>query len=362
MGNRESSPEVKIKSDDEQKECDVEQNSNEDEISISDRDTACPRDANSHNQLLDVSSLATDELTTSVCVEILDESEDISADEVSFSSRNSALHYIDIDHGPCCFTLIMTSTLSKETKEKVLLLSGYPNTGLVLKNQIQSKLKIPSCVQTLYFASQPIKDDVVLKSIYLQHEDTILVEYTMSADIEYFTDLIGTLMRIKDLLSEVVVDLMSGASITSTLHDKLQTDCSAFASDCVPLRYFSVFPTGSPNANQLFFLSLGGLSSLVRIYKLVQRLPWHKLPHELQSLEYACLQIMWNFSATLGIRQLIVDKGVMQLVFKTLNRAKIMPNKHLELPEALLDQFVIPRQSLNTLAEAVYASLVVTGK
>ena len=169
-------------------------------------------------------------------------------------------------------------------------------------------------------------------------------------------------MRINHILRDVVPALVSGAPITNTMHQRLQTDCGAFTSDCVPLRYFSVFPTGTPNANQLYFLSLGGLDLLVNIYKLIHQLPWHKLPQELQDLEYACLQIIWNFSATLGVRQMIVDNGIMEMVFKTMNRGEIAPNEYLKISEPLLDKFLPLHRSVSTLAEAVYASIVVTGK
>lgn len=282
-------------------------------------------------------------------------------DSMSVSS-SPPQNIIDSEYGPCCLTVILSSTHCKEKEEKMLSLPGYPVTGIALKNQIQAKFNIPVCVQTLFFSSQVIKDNTLLNSLYLQHGDVIEVEYIMNADIEYFSDLVGTLLRIKELLCDIVADLLSGAPITYAMHQRLQVDCGAFTNDCVPLRYFSVFPTGSPNANQLYFLNLGGLSLLIDIYKALHELPWHMLPHELQSLEYSCLQVIWNFSATLGIRQMIVEQGVMDLVFKTMNRAKIVPNEHLQLPEPLADKFLPPQHSLNTLAESVYASLVVTGK
>ena len=277
-------------------------------------------------------------------------------------STNKVLNRVDGNYGQCTFNLIMTSTHANERTERVFSIPGYPTTGQALKDQIQSKFSIPACVQNLSFSSLPIRDSTCLKSIYLQHGDTVHVNYSMNADVEYFTVLISTLQRINHVLDDVIPELISGAPITSAMHQRLQTDCGAFTSDCVPLRYFSVFPTGTPNANQLYFLSLDGLDLLVTIYKLLHQLPWHQLPLELQDLEYACLQIIWNFSATLGVRQLIVDNGVMEMVFKTMNRAKIVPYEHLKLSKPLSDKFLPLHRSISTLAEVVYAAIVVTGK
>ena len=277
-------------------------------------------------------------------------------------SSVSSLDATDSDYGECCLNVILKSSRDCDTKQRPLVVPGYPLTGMALKRHIQKKFNIPMCIQTLSFSSQVVQDCTSLRALYLQHGDTVQVDYMMDADIEYFSDLINTLIRIRTLLQAIVPDISSGASITYAMHQKLQTDCASFTSDCVPLRYFTVFPTGTPNANQLYFLDLGGLKVLLDIYKLVHKLPWHKLPGELQDLEYACLQIIWNFSATLGIRQLIVQDGVMELVFKTFNRTKIEPYNQIKISEPLLDVFLSVHHSVSMLAEAVYASLVVIGK
>ncbi len=119
-------------------------------------------------------------------------------------------------------------------------------------------------------------------------------------------------MHINHILKDVVPALVSGAPIINTMHQRLQTDCEALTFDCVSLRYLSVFPTGTSNTNQLYFLSLGGLDLLVNIYRLIHQLPWHKFSTTI---------------TTVGVRQMIVDNGIMEMVFKTMNRGEIAPNE-----------------------------------
>ena len=262
----------------------------------------------------------------------------------------------------CCFILVLKSTHNGERKERNLTLSKYPKTGLVLKQHIESHYNIPVCVQSLYFHSQLIQNYTRLKSFCIQDGDTIQVKYTTEANIEYFSDLIDTLTHIHAMLQFVITELESGTRITPEMHEHLQTHCLSFTGDCVPLRYFSVFPTGNPNANQLYFLNRGGLTLLIQIYEMVHQLPWHKLPGEIQDLEYSCLQIIWNFSATLGIRQLILRDGVMDQVFKSLMRTKIIPYEPIQILEPLSDKYLSFNRSVYMLAETIYASIVVVGK
>ena len=208
---------------------------------------------------------------------------------------------------PCKFQVALKSQLTGERKYKEIVLDRYPRTGLELKKHFETNFNIPVCVQNLLFYNTTIHDNTILKKLRLQHGDTLHLDYSSEVDIEYFTGLINTLSRILAILHVVITELESGADITEEMHDKLETDCMAFTGDCIPLRYFSVFPTGTPNANQLYFIHNNGLHLLLQLYKLIHKLSWECLPFELQELEFSCLQIIWNFSATLGIRYLILQ-------------------------------------------------------
>lgn len=233
-------------------------------------------------------------ITSSIISDIMDEDE-----EEDSSSDNEPMSYQ--------FHVILKSQKNSERRDKEITLSRYPKTGIELMKQLEVKFHIPVCVQDLYFYTTQIHSETKLKKLRIQHGDTLRLEYPSEADIDYFSSLIETLTRIMCVLNVVVDKISHGFPITQEMHQSLQLDCTSFTGDCIPLRYFSVYPTGTPNSNQLYFIHSGGLKVLLVVYELIHQLPWHKLPMELQELEFSCLQIIWNFSATLGVRQLILQ-------------------------------------------------------
>ena len=260
------------------------------------------------------------------------------------------------------FHLLLKSTVEDTVKKGKITFSCYPKTGLQFKREVESQYKVPVCVQALSFQTNRICDSTRLRALKIQEGDTIEVLYTAEAEIEYLSSFINTLTRIVSLLRTILPELLDGAEITSDMHDLLLNDCYAFSQDPSHIDYFSVFPMGSPNANQLYFIHNGGLSLLLDMYELLHLLPWHQLPIEVQELEYASIRIIWNFSATLGIRRLLMHRGVLERIFLSLLRAKVEPFKQVAIKETLADPFGTPRYSTYVLAETIYAAIVAIGK
>lgn len=208
---------------------------------------------------------------------------------------------------PYTLSVVLESQQNGHKKIEEISLTTYPKTGVDLKRQIETRFHIPVCIQHLQFYNTTIHDDSNLKKLRIQHGDTLHLQYPSEVDIDYFSTLIRTLSCISTILHRVVPELLNGEDITEDMHELLEADCIAFTGDSIPLKYFSVYPTGTPNANQLYFIHNNGLHLLLEVYRIIHQLPWHGLPTELQELEFSCLQIIWNFSATLGIRQLILQ-------------------------------------------------------
>ena len=282
----------------------------------------------------------------------LSDDEDTSADNSSVTSSSKQ----------CCLHVRLCSMNATSSEEKTICLQNYPSRGKTIKLAIEKQLGIPVCVQVLSFNSQMISNDTLPSRMRMREGDTVVVSYPSEADISYLSDLIATLKRILSLVRTVTTSLRTFRFIGEPTHVKLSQECDSFNADNVPLTYFSVFPTGSPNSNQLYFIDKGGLKLLLQIYSTLHQLPWHELPYEMQQLEYSCLKIVWNFSATLGIRYLILQRNIIDQVFKSLMRTKIRRYHNVALPGELLDHFVSTRQSIYVLAETVYAAVVVTGK
>lgn len=263
---------------------------------------------------------------------------------------------------PCEFQLSLHATDSTWERNVLLTLERFPRKGEDLKRAIERKLHIPMCVQTVLFNQQHVCDDHILERLSLRDGDDLIVEYSSVADIEYFSDLLSRLLRIENLVQCVLLNMSPGQIWDVEQHAQLQAECEPFTLSSIPLRYFSVFPSGIPNSNQLYFIHNGGLKLLMELYSKLHQVPWNHLPAELQEVEFSCLQIVWNFSATLGVRYLILTEGIMDYIFKSLMRTEVRPYEPISLPGPLRDPFVHQARSAYILAESIYAAVVIIGK
>ena len=266
----------------------------------------------------------------------------------------------------CRFQVFLHCTNATESvKERTVCLERYPSTGRALKLAIERQLSVPACVQTLRFNTQLIRNSTRLKRLRVQDGDTFILHYPAEADVDYLSDIIDTLTRILAVLRVAMDSLTQNKWIDGATHSDLARECDGFSPDNIFLlikSFSTVVLTGIPNANLLYFIDRGGLKLLLEIYSLLHCLQWHQLPYELQQLEYSCLQIIWKFSATLGIRRLVLRPDIINQVFQSLMRTSIHRNEQICLPGMLADTGVLPERSRYMLAEAMYAALVVVGK
>ena len=263
----------------------------------------------------------------------------------------------------CKFRVMLHNTIREVQEQRVVSTLGYPSSLQTIKQAIEDQLSVPVCVQTVRYRTQLIHDTTSLNRLRVREEDMFDVYYPNEARVRYVCDLISSLRRIISVLQAAFNSLTMSTWITPATRTNLRRECHEFVTDNLPLlKYFSVFPTGFPNSNQLYFIDKGGVVLLLQIYSTLHCLPWHRLSFDMQRLEYACLKIFRNFSATLGVRQLILRQNIINEVFKSLMRTKIERYKAVALPGELADSTISENQSLHVLAETVYSALVVIGK
>ena len=262
----------------------------------------------------------------------------------------------------CKFRVMLHNTIREVQEQRVVSTLGYPSSLQTIKQAIEDQLSVPVCVQTVRYRTQLIHDTTSLNRLRVREEDLFDVYYPNEARVRYVCDLISSLRRIISVLQAAFSSLTMSTWITPATRTNLRRECHEFVTDNLPLKYFSVFPIGFPNSNQLYFIDKGGAVLLLQIYSTLHCLPWHRLSFDMQRLEYACLKIFWNLSATLGVRQLILRQNIIDEVFKSLMRTKIERYKAVALPGELADMSISENQSLHVLAETVYSALVVIGK
>ena len=296
--------------------------------------------------------LCLSELSENDTMMLSSDNEDTCADNSSVTSSSKQ----------CCLQVRLCSMNTNSSKEKMIYLQNYPSRGKNIKLAIEKQLGIPACVQVLSFNSQVISDDTSPSRMRMREGDTVVVSYSSEANISHLSELIATLKKILSLVRTVTASLRIFRFIGESIHVRLSQECDSFNADNVPQTYFSRLLTGSPNSHHLYFIDKGGLKLLLQIYSTLHQLPWHELPYEMQQLEYSCLKILLDFSATLGIRYLILQRNIIDQVFKSLMRTKIRRYYYFALPGKLLDHYVSIRQSRYTLAETLHAAVAVIGK
>ena len=211
----------------------------------------------------------------------------------------------------CC-----TST-GKEVRQRV----AVPETVADLQSFIQARFKIPECVQKLKFEdSTLLVGSQKLTSMYIRSEDSIVVEYLATAEVELITDfcrdLSSVLAKFRGLF-EVDDHLKGYSSISSEDQSAVEHVrdllCTVSYSCLIPWHQLPKI-----EANRQLLNQEGGIKLTIELLSLLLEAPLHTLDDSLQLLLIACLSLMWNFAETCASRLVVIRLGGFQLMMKAL--------------------------------------------
>ena len=208
-----------------------------------------------------------------------------------------------------------TNSSSSKRSLKQISLPTQPRTIRELKNKIEEKYDIPSCLQTLQFGEKAcclvLHDGTPLESIRLRDGDTIKVCYCAQTNC---ADTANAIRYMQDLLRTKDVQASSNTALCQTV--ELLLNRLAF-------ERFSPWLSPPTMASKLHFAANGGLQLVVKLYEEVVNRTWPELTYNGKKLEETLLNLLWNFMETHTFRRQMIKAGVLNMCFTSLLRGTV---------------------------------------
>ena len=212
------------------------------------------------------------------------------------------------------FHLSLHCTSQNTVKSCSIQLEHFPQCVLDLKNEIQRRLSIPICVQSLSFQSETLGDEAKLESLHIRSGDSLQLSYYCEGDCEKMglvTDWIASLGEaVKQRSYDVVEDTLR-FGLTMQYDEDLG---------------LVLFDWLKPKAtvNKLYFEQTGGLDTLVRLYFDLCSLSWSEMTWGLKYVECICAQSLCNFGETFALRRVLLKKGIFESCMDSLLRVRLV--------------------------------------
>lgn len=209
-----------------------------------------------------------------------------------------------------------TSDGSSHT-DKLLLPPGV-RTVADVKTSIQKKFSIPVCQQRVSLNNLPLNDAQEVEQLYIRHQDSLAVTYYREADVGFFEEFMG------GGLQPLVTRLQASPELVSRPWSEVEEDLQDLITGCDgqfhSATYTLLMPWESSTAesNRQFVIQQGGVEAILRLYALLQTVPWEQRSNQLQSLEVSCLSFLWNFGETTHARKVVVEGGGFDMMVRSL--------------------------------------------
>ena len=211
----------------------------------------------------------------------------------------------------CC-----TST-GKEFRQR----EKVPETLADLQSFIQARFNIPKCLQKLKFQDATLLvGSQKLTNLYIRNEDSIVVEYLVTAEVELITNLCRHLHSVVVNLRELLEanDHFNGYS---SINNEGKSAVEEVRGLLHTVAYSCLVPwhqVPKIEANRQLLSQEDGMKLTIELLSLLLEAPFNALTDSLQLLLLACLSLMWNFAETRASRLAVVRLGGFQLMMKAL--------------------------------------------
>ena len=286
-----------------------------------------------------------------------------------------------MDQTPISFQLqlkkIIEESDGEETAEEGLIqlhtvsFPSLPESGLCLKKGIERALKVPVCVQRLYFGPTIIKNDQPISKLRLRDQDSLTLEYPSHAEISTIDDILQIMGDSSALLTRVLEYYDSLEDITrldATLDVLVQQIIDPKTVEKLVFMFArsgtsTISEAQLAKTNRLYFIHSGGVSLVVLLHCQLLEVPWRKMSIEMQYMEHSLLRILWDLSSTLGARYLLLNYPVIFQASNSLMRGHIVPHQRVECP---IGQYAAEQASATTqhyiIGEMMYKAMGVLAK
>ena len=235
-------------------------------------------------------------------------------------------------NSPVQFNIVLNGN-TEITARKEIEFPNLPTRGFEIKEMIEKVLKVPKCIQKLRFESQEIQDVQDLTCLHLRDGDTIGVDFPSEACVDDIGDVLQQMKEIDGLLVLSQLEFTSAAPLSDFTDMQVQIVVKPAAVESLVCKYFSPSTAEPSKANRLYFVSNGGIDLTLSLHRSLLSIPWDRLTIEMQYLEHALLRVLWDLSSTLGVRCLLLQHGVVELVSRSMLRQRVHPYQHIHVPQ-----------------------------
>ena len=221
----------------------------------------------------------------------------------------------------CSFEIVLHCTSTEEVVTKTITLATYPKIAHELKQKIEDDFNVPICAQTLQYESTVLFDSDDFKSNHLRSGDTIHLTYRSKADC---SEVLSVVTWLKSLLGLFQVHLPSlSDEVPSDGENALQTAIQEGFMQELRDKVFSPWDSEVKQMNKDYFISVGGLDTLVRLYSLLLTQDWHMCPENVKHLVLTCPVALYYIAATYKFRRVLIKYGCIELLMDSLLLLKL---------------------------------------
>ena len=235
--------------------------------------------------------------------------------------------------------VLLNCELTKSSETKQVHFQSLPTTPLEIKKKIEEDFSIPSCVQTLHYQSMILKDSDQLQHTHFRSGDTFTVDYPAEAECEMAKNVIKWLKELYELLKSIEGDSTPDQADEKKDDIFLSSYCQKIENliyegerdgtmDSFSLTLFSPFGDKKKQINRIYFQEEGGLTLLMKIYRILISKEWGDLGIDKTFhvyMERKCSQAVCNYADTFvhAYGRQIVQLGAVEMSATTLLRRRL---------------------------------------
>ena len=221
-------------------------------------------------------------------------------------------------HEDCSFEAVLNLSCitSKQVETKTIKFVSFPKDALDLKQKIEDEFSIPVCAQTLRYESTVISDSDDLRSICLRTGDTLHLTYRSKADCPEVQSVVRWLRSLLDLFQVHVPSLLD--PLPSDGENALNTAIQQGFMEELRNNVFTPWGSNIKQMNKDYFISIGGLDTLVKLYSLLLAQDWHMCPTNVKHLELSFPVALYHIASTYRLRKVLIKYGCLELLMESL--------------------------------------------
>lgn len=218
--------------------------------------------------------------------------------------------------------VVLQCTSTNSTEERPITFKTTPNDVHEIKKAIEASFDIPSCTQNLKYESVVLKDSDSISSLQLRSDDTLHLAYKAKAecgDIEQAANWMES--------AHALLCAQKPSNVSDNTRDFIIAGYQQGIMEDLAYKHFSPWISPVTQVNKLYFLQLGGLDVLLRLYTLVLGMPWSETPVEVKYLQCVCMNVLSNLASSLDLRKLLIQRNVVQMSLQSLLQVKLVKGK-----------------------------------